>query len=617
MSDQYDRDHLTASEYEDEFEGEHEHELDEDASDESATEDGNDFIDMEAVESDNQSEDEFDEREFYSFPQFCLLPIELRALIWGFFDYDLKSKGRVMQVMVMESDLWQSAVLEQQTASARAMLATHKESRALALKSYPDTFTIRGGSAVIRCDPDQDIILLSAHQMVTEDSAYAITRQLRNIRCFAVDDKDFRFDGEIWTALRALENVKTVYSCFEASEMKPQGLQGFVSNEANKFYVQTTEEEPGLGEDLEFLYCWTRSETSPETAAYEFIEANPIWAGVMGTEIWPMVRFSFEKGLRYHDRIKFATLREGEWEDKWVPGSEADSEDGSAGSDDEDDDDEDESDLDGFIVDESLGEGEESTADEVEDTVVDQSSDEDHVSTFNGFSSPQDDTGLTEDDGITAARFSSLEPDPDPAGADDSDDSVVEVPPPIAKAHKRHIVSSEEEEDTDDDSEARKRQPRPTKRARIVLSDTEDEGNSDTRDEDRKSTKKQSRGTKRQRVVLSDSEDEDSVQEISPPARHGGDAAEEDERSQEDSDDDDGEEDSDEEPAKEKQMSLLARIQQFRSDVPVPDSGSDAESRASALDDDDARSDFQDDEDDKDVLELGGDEEYDEGEDAW
>ncbi|KAI1505145.1 hypothetical protein F5X99DRAFT_369778 [Biscogniauxia marginata] len=535
MSDESDREDHMASERDDE--------LDEYGSDESGSEATNELLDVEAVESDGQSDDEtadyFDDAEPCFFHQFCLLPIELRQRVWEFFDPNLTSKARVLEVAALSSpeELWPGATLEQQTEPARTMLAIHKESRDLVLKHYPDTFHLHSGRTIVHFNGERDIILLYGPNLSgLLRSLLQRTILPANLKNIAFDwNQDEPPDSAVAVDMMALEAEFSVriYCCHDACTFASRELQHFVSDSARKFYAQTREEESGLGEDAEYMYCWHDRQVDEDST-----EETP--------KLRNMVKFSFGEGLRRYDKIKNAMLMEGAWEDKWES-SESGSESGSEP---------DEYEIDGFVVDSESEEGEGSGDDEVEDGDGDMGGEpglDDNVSSFNGFSPLHDeDSDLRNGDDLPVAHFSSLEPESPRTDDSDAPDSEAQ-PARMTNRSKRRILSSDDEDGSEDghDDEPVKH-ARPNKRARVVLSDSEDEGEAD--EDDR-------------------------------PIRNGGDAREEDETSQASSDSDeeeDEEEDSDEEPVKAKPLSLLDKLRQFRSDNPISPSGSDDGSVASA-----------------------------------
>ncbi|CAI4214052.1 unnamed protein product [Parascedosporium putredinis] len=132
------------------------------------------FIDDEASEedsdamSDNDSRfsGESDTQEY--FPNFGKLPPELRIRIWQFFCPDLQSRSFMFQFMAVTSfektEIWEHWTLERQTAAIRALLAVHGETRALALRRFPDPILIRNGTGLVRFNKNIDVVHLKINK---------------------------------------------------------------------------------------------------------------------------------------------------------------------------------------------------------------------------------------------------------------------------------------------------------------------------------------------------------------------------------------------------------------------------------------------------------------------
>ncbi|KAI5922972.1 hypothetical protein F4810DRAFT_671070 [Camillea tinctor] len=591
MSDASDReDHaVSSSDHEqDDHDGEEYSSDPSESGSESGSEATNPLLDMEAVESDGASHDETadeldefdeDEAETYFFPQFCRLPIELRERIWEYFDPNLASKGRVFEVSLIHSpmELWEGPCLMQQIEPSKAMLAVHRESRALALKRYPDTFYIRGERSMIPFHGAQDVILL--YGRFDRESLRAILSPgfLAHVKNLAVDfSDDDQFPPQVVPYDEVEEQCHVrLYTCIEAATMPARDLQPFVSDSTRKFYLQTREEEPGIGEDIEKIYCW---DPAPMGDDYDGHRPDPRC----------MVRFTYTEGLHRYDKIKSAMSIEGPWEDKWQAEpeeSESDTDAESVPSDYE---------LDDFVVDSGSDEGEDSGSDDNDDD-VDEEDDEDmegghrlddNVSSFNGFSPLQDEDGdgdVRNGRDLPAAHFSSLEPE-SPRSIDSEDSDVPGSPEqPIRGGRKknRRIISSDDGPGSelgnhslnDEELELEVRPARENRRKRrIASSDDEDEDEEDgAEDKDEEEPVKKTRPNKRARVIMSDSEDEDKEDK---DENDNSDSA-----TEEEDDDEEEDSDSDKEPVKARPVSLLDRLRRFKSDNPIsPTRSDDAES---------------------------------------
>ncbi|KAG6200425.1 hypothetical protein E4U10_002543 [Claviceps purpurea] len=105
------------------------------------------------------------------------LPPELRRHIWYFYCPDLSAKARVLEFTLKESDapttpsdhfsLKTDPTLASQTKSLRAMLSTHRESRSIAVRIFPDELALDMDSrrAIVRFRKESDVVFLMAFML--------------------------------------------------------------------------------------------------------------------------------------------------------------------------------------------------------------------------------------------------------------------------------------------------------------------------------------------------------------------------------------------------------------------------------------------------------------------
>jgi len=531
-------------------------------SDESRTEDGNDFLDLEAEESGESDEDDdsnldSDAFEHPSFPQFSSLPAELRLMIWEAVDPYLKFKGRVMEFRVVDDDgqLWETATVEPQTAPARTLLATNRESRGIALKHYPDVIQLRRGRGYVRFDSNYDIILLTGTYFGAQ--LPGVARWCSKVQHLAYNVDNWPIDP---ASLEGFENLKRVFVCGDGSFIKRSEFEKkIVPNPLNLFWLELMEEETSIGEDMWQLFCWpdkTSRANFAEIISEGYRQLNSMPSKIGSVPLWGMVRFLFGSAIEAYAKLGYTASNPpptepppGEGWSDW-PESESESESEP-----------DEYELDGFVVD-SSSEGSEDPGDDGDNDVDGDSDDandgepqawtsHEDFESFHGFSPLQEDPNdfETSEQLPAAATFSSLEPESPKDHI--SVTSSSEEQPVAAKESsrfKRRVISSDDEdggeEGTGPDVENRSR---PKKRARVVLSNSED----DDEDEHNDMRKNHPRDDQ----LGKDDEDDDNEDDITD----------------EDEEEDDTEEEA--EPRASKPMSLLARLRQFCSDVPVSPEG--------------------------------------------
>ncbi|KAI1421591.1 hypothetical protein F5Y12DRAFT_697024 [Xylaria sp. FL1777] len=552
---------------------------------ESETDQGDEFFDLEADESDGFDEDEEDEYdrhaddgEHFSFPQFSRLPPELRAMIWEAVDPHLKSQGRVLDfhVVIDPVDLWESAILSQQTAPARTLLAATRESRCIALQHYPDAIQIRLGFGEVRFNSSKDIILLHrAHRL---PDIGVIGRWCDKIKYLAFeyerfddpsDDPDVRPD--LTTLPQKCKSVEAVFFCFEADMLRHRDLDWSVGETSKQFYINLPDVTP-----LEILYCWPDTKLHAnfaERVGKDYMLQFPYMPTAGSIPIWPMAQFISDSAVSIINRVR----RRRERNLRREAGSTSPVESSDSSEEEYFDD----SELDDYVADDFVVT---STSEESEEEVGNSEdlSDENGyegdvqldqgLDVFIGFSplqqEPSDDEGTGNLPNATILNHDLESGDHNLSDAQ----SPQEQPRPTTQTgrHKRYIVSSDDGEDGGNGGEGSTApsHSRVKKRSRVVLSDSEG-------DEDRSENgagyeaQGPSRLKKRARIVPSDSEDDeegDNPNEGHKPPGY---------RPDENEDEDD--EDEEERPAS-KPVSLLARLRQFRSDVPVSPEGESSNS---------------------------------------
>ncbi|KAH6616230.1 hypothetical protein B0J18DRAFT_299083 [Chaetomium sp. MPI-SDFR-AT-0129] len=544
--------------------------------------DGHPFIDLEAMDSDSEASYSEDNQSVGSednffFPQFRRLPFELRHLIWELFCPDLVTKSRVFQfvpywmygeknTLVLEA----GPFVEQQTRTARTLLAVHRETRERALKAFPDDFRF-SRHATFRFNSERDIIvlkLMKRDMVVKEPRVPGVSDR---IRFLAID-----FYGSLPHANQLLHkmfpNLEQSYELESALELPPHDLRWCVSDAAVSYGFTTVEEKPGLGEDGEHLYCWpdTRDgRTWQETQGGSSLTSSLVTPTSPFPRMLPLIEFSWESGQRRFEALKSWN---GEGALDW-PSSDGENEDGD-GEDEEDEPNEYESEG---LDDSELGEDHLSSDDDLVQGESSQSesgaSEEESDHEDGGSGLQQGETiDLTGDD---EARFSSPEPSSATAQPSDDDSDRPAARIPRRKRARARIIDSESEDDSD--GRPHKQAHTESRNLPIVVSSDEEE------DERRKMQR-----NRRARAVISEDSEEDE--------------------SEEDESGDDGEG---------RSLSLVERLQLHHERYPVPASSEDSELEEPGGDDYDARdyADFQDDEEGNEVEEGDGDDHVLDGDD--
>jgi hypothetical protein len=569
------------------------------------------ILDLEAVESasSDSSEGDFsiDERsldghESFFFPQFKRLPFELRARIWQFFCPDLTAKARVFHFHCVPPSahelahgyrppedapmvpIWNHAFLEQQTKPARTMLALHRETRELALRSFPDALSFRRNS-ILRFNAKTDVIFLDSiesgsirvrSRLYPEDGLFdrGFTRPIQHL---AVDGYifgcvEFR---KLQAVFKSFRNVKNIYYVIDPSDHRPETLTWCASDMVNHYNLVTFEEEPGLGENSSCFYCWPDVERKRTFAEQEIPltsllnRYNVSFSGdddedqieslldgrSAGT--WPLIQFNFDPEKDPFEQLSEAIVPNPDWRSP-----------DSAG---EDWPDEDEfSELDEY---ESEG---------IDDSEINE----------DGSTNSSDLDVLDEGDSPLHAHFSSPEQSSstvEESDGSDADGSESDQPAPRStwKRTRGRVIESDSEDGTDE-SPPRKRIRIDSRRRRALPEDDDEERETPAGDDVHE----------KQGEEGSDPKVQDSEGEWSGIAS---------------SDDD---ENSAGGASLSRPMTLAEKLQQHRDEVQIPDSGDDDPSDVEEMgnDDYDARNyaDFQDDEEGVEISGEDDDGEQDE-----
>lgn len=559
-------------------------ESDDDSGNSESEDDGrpNDYFDMEALESASDGGLSGSESELHYFPQFSRLPIELRHRVWEFFCPDLCDKPRVFSFDTYPDKsprtcIYDGISMTQQTAAARTMLATHHESRVMALRFFPDTLAF-DSPGVLRFRKDRDIVLVNEGRgpIGFKDVPPFHDGFRDNVVHLALLPRIGEMDDPLPSArsldfflhLAQFPSLKTVYLHVDSSECATERLMWCKSDLMRRYDFWTTEVRPGLGEDMQYTWSWPNFQDHPdffrnestfskvelysgisgETAEFPRLEEiSNIRAGLslLGSpqadetlasndlnseqvarlaklEMWPM--FSFILPYKVKEDVLDEYLRErledngNYWEDEQDWWSLSD-------------------DYDSFIDDDDdnlNGGGDNASSGEEDDLAVVPLSDDvstledgDRVSPF-----------LSENgNDYHAARFSSPELERDSLGeAEASSPEVAGVRTRPSRPPKRRLVVTDSEDDDDSDGERAPKRP----------------------------------ANRRTRVVPSESEPDDSDAGAAGPAPSGSGrvGASPDEETSD-------EETSDEDDTEKRPMSLVERLQLHRQENPSSPSGSD------------------------------------------
>jgi len=486
-----------------------------------ASESGDDaggLLDLEAEESDGASDESdlsSDSSSAWqrpgpqSLPQFMRFPPEIRQQVWRFFAPDLDGNGRVLEFQVVrvgsEAVLWEGPALSSQLAPINTLLAINRESRALALRKFPDTLPFHpDDGGLVRYSKEADVVFMN---ILEEGRRFASLGNLggffHDIRNLALDSMSYLgergsdiFLARLKCVLPITPNLKTLYEC--RAGYAGRKYRWCVGDSINRYDYQHPEVTPYGGEvTVPDVYTWPELSRNYDFAVHEipvhkildpkllrYRKPNP--AGQSGTqqpdgdqdpreddidmsgiEIWPIVRFFGQGGAEDLHMLWYAVHG-------GSPRSKSKSESGST-SESESESEPDEYESEG-IDDRDI---EDITSDDDEDDlVVVPISDSDSHGAEHALMTNVHVTDLETFGEHHEANFSSAQESATAQGASDSDADSDDAPLKRPKQTRRRVVESESE----DESGAEETSPAPQparRRARVVLSDSDaDEGTS-------------------------------------------------------------------------------------------------------------------------------------------
>ncbi|KAG6029441.1 hypothetical protein E4U40_000518 [Claviceps sp. LM458 group G5] len=259
-----------------------------------------------------------------AFPQFMQLPPELRHQIWHFYCPDLIVEARVLPVLnwpgstvpyrQTNSSMPAYHLLEDQTRNLRATLSTHRESRSIAVRKYPDELIMNAapGTSIVRFRKETDVILLKELSTNMSHSVPDFGKQIQNLAVETVLDSEERYEEEdlLLKALPALKglfpNLKRLFSYDPTQTWLPSRSEWFTLECVQWYMVNTyCGRKPGLGDHTGTLFCWPDLDTYPDLV--RSFMPNICSLKTMdkaGVEFWPIVGFGSEISMEVYDMMR-------------------------------------------------------------------------------------------------------------------------------------------------------------------------------------------------------------------------------------------------------------------------------------------------------------------------
>lgn len=531
----------------------------------------------------------------YNFPKFMQLPPEIREMVWGAFCPDLGAEPRVFELHLHTIVSPPGAVhlpsvvrgivagpqLESQTAPLRTVLAVHRESRVLGIKSAPHELSLSNGE-LIRYHEERDVLFVAWNEEILLRGIALRFQELgieaQNIAfpyivCFQNQD-------ELVDLMYLLPQARRLFILDEEEEFQdPDGPHPLhfrdyawtVTEMVHRYRLDTEEEgESGLPVPVGRIFCWPDLDNFPEFAKEHVTRPDDnlwwstritesrlrLWSPLedsrelndddlsdeekreaierlQNIEVWPMIRFNFGGGL---DRFYYMESR-GLGRNRLPPDDLSESETSDAGIEDEyessgiDDDpiddstsndDEDELLLGGHL-------GRDTSHPRASSSQLFDTSDIEELPPAN-FSSDeeggeQDHISLTsgsENESGSQTHASRRKRRVVDSDSDESATETEQTPPPSRRRHGRAPLDSEvENEDESSDVEPVRGANRRARAIPIDSDDDEGDGH-DNDDGDDDDVPQPSRpGRRRGRAVPTDSEDDEDEGVVQKPSGSG------------------------------------------------------------------------------------------------
>lgn len=514
------------------------------------------LLDLEASEASSEPDSDADRFSDdgnyaeYHFPKFMQLPPEIREMVWAASCPDLGSEPRVFELHLHTIISPPGAVhlpnvvrgivagpqLESQTASMRAVLAVHRESRALALKSAPHELSLSNGE-LVRYHEERDVLFVDMQEDILLRGIALRFQEL------GIEAQNLAFPASLAMAytddvvdlMYLLPQTRRLFILNESDDLSDMGVRfgdySWANTEMVHRYRLDTEEEgeaglmypinrifswPDLDNHRQFAedkveacdqsFWWKMSITECRDALGDPLERSQELNDedlpdeekteaidrLQNIEVWPMIRFNFGEGSYLGTLGRNLPEDIIQWEGSY-------------------DDTEDEYESEG-IDDRPI---DDSTSVEDEDELIlaqnlAQQIFNPHGTSYSVFDNSSD------IDELPAANFSSDDEievhDPVTIASDSEDDSGSETR--AARPNRRVVDSGSDESATETEQS-----PGPSKRhPRATLADSEDD------DDEGSSGAGPVRGANRRaRAIRIDSEDEDGQDEddVPQPSRAG------------------------------------------------------------------------------------------------
>lgn len=238
-----------------------------DSEDDESSEEGEE--DIERDESEEEEEEEEEEDEEPLFPRFVYLPAELRRRVWEFFCPEVLAVPRILEFVwdmgtKRKYMVSEGSSISNVTERARVIAAVDRETRAVALRAFPDILDL-GANGAIRFNAKRDIVMLQHVRRFEATKEWKLvprfSDRVRNLTVhwsifLEMTDAAAVTTSAIESFYSAFPNLETVYTCCGPFSEGDKALEWVEPDKVNTYTLTTVDDAGGLMRDEERRYIW-------------------------------------------------------------------------------------------------------------------------------------------------------------------------------------------------------------------------------------------------------------------------------------------------------------------------------------------------------------------------
>ncbi|KAG5941426.1 hypothetical protein E4U60_007892 [Claviceps pazoutovae] len=275
-----------------------------------------------------------------AFPQFVQLPPELRQKVWHFYCPDLIVKARVLPVLewpgpaILDSQndcsIPDHHLLADHTRNLRVMLSTHRESRSIAVRKYPDELVMDAAprTSIVRFRKETDVVFLKELSTNVHYSVTDFGNTIENLAVETVEDSEGQYEGKhlLLKALTPLKglfpNLRRLFSYGPTQSLLPS-RGDWCTFEYIHWYTAAVNKTHGWGpgfvrvERTNTLYCWPDQDTYPDlvrSLAPRICSLKTM--DEAGVEFWPIFELDVDSSGLHKQNFRKAFVVDTDVEDE-------------------------------------------------------------------------------------------------------------------------------------------------------------------------------------------------------------------------------------------------------------------------------------------------------------